>query len=87
MSDRLAVVKSYIFHVELEQEDDERWSATVPALAGCAAWGYTSDEAIERVQELAKAYVEVLIEDGRPIPTDEEAGMGVLEGAAVSVVT
>lgn len=80
-------MRSYIFRVELEQEDDGRWSAVVPALVGCAAWGYTANEAIERVQDLAKAYVEVLIEDGRPIPLDEEAGMGVLEGAAVSVVT
>jgi predicted RNase H-like HicB family nuclease len=61
-------MKSYIFRIELDREDDGRWSAVVPALPGCAAWGHTAEEALSAVREAADAYVEVLIEDGRPVP-------------------
>jgi predicted RNase H-like HicB family nuclease len=77
-------MKSYIYRIELEEEDDGSWSAIVPALPGCAAGGETVDQAIEYVRELAQAYVEVLIEEGRPVPLDEMTP--VVEGAAVAVV-
>lgn len=76
-------MKSYVFKVELEVEDDGRWSAALPALPGCAAWGHTADEAMEALQEMAQAYVEVLIEHGDPIP-DQTAEL-VVDGAAVLV--
>jgi len=79
-------MRSYIFRVELEQEEDGRWSAVVPALVGCAVWGETSEEALEAIHEGAKAYVEVLTEDGRAVPTDDEGAVEVVEGAAVSVI-
>ena len=31
-------LKSYIFRVEIEQEEDGRWSAEIPLLPGCATW-------------------------------------------------
>ena len=48
-------MKTYVYRVELEQDDDGRWSAVVPALTGCAAWGQTADEAVEAVREAAQA--------------------------------
>jgi predicted RNase H-like HicB family nuclease len=39
-------MKTYIFHIEIEQEEDGRWSAEVPSLPGCATWGYTNEEAL-----------------------------------------
>ena len=77
-------MKSYIFHVELEQEDDGAWTATVPILPGCAASGETQTEAIEFVRDLAKAYIDVLVEDGKAIPTDKTTS--VVDGAAVAVL-
>jgi predicted RNase H-like HicB family nuclease len=77
-------VKSYIFKVELEQEEDGRWSAVVPGLPGCASWGASANEALEAVREAAEAYVEVLVEDGRPVPLEQAAS--IIEGAAVSIV-
>ena len=76
------LVKSYVFRVELEQDPDGGWSAVVPALPGCASDGDTAEEALANVQEAAQAYVEVLVEDGRPIP---EAA--IVEGAAVLVTS
>jgi predicted RNase H-like HicB family nuclease len=62
-------VKSYVFHAELEQEEDGRWSAWIAALPGCATWGYSREEALEALKEAAQAYLEVLHEKGQAIPT------------------
>ena len=39
--------------IELEREDDGRWVAEVPALAGVLCYGSDRDEAVARVQALA----------------------------------
>ena len=78
-------MKSYIFRVELEEEDDGSWTAIVPLLPGCAVSGDSIDETIEYLREAAEAYVDVMIEDGRSIPT-EEVKFSVLDGPAVIVV-
>ena len=44
---------SHSFRVEIEVEDDGRWIAEVPDLAGVLCYGATRDEAIARVQALA----------------------------------
>jgi len=41
------------FTIELEREDDGRWLAEVPALAGVLCYGQDRDEAVARVQALA----------------------------------
>ena len=42
-----------VFSIELEREDDGRWIAEVPALAGVMCYGADRDEAVARVQALA----------------------------------
>ena len=39
--------------IELDREDDGRWLAEVPAIAGVMCYGETRDDAIARVQALA----------------------------------
>ena len=63
-------MKTYVFQVELVEEDDGRWSALIPSLPGCSAWGYTSEEALTAVQDTARAYIDVLVEDGDPLPIE-----------------
>ncbi len=41
------------FSIELEREDDGRWLAEVPLLAGAMCYGADRDEAVARVQALA----------------------------------
>ena len=65
-------MKTYLFSVELEQEEDSRWSAWVEALPGCAVWGYTKEEAIEALKDTAQAYIEVLLEKGQTVPEGVE---------------
>ena len=78
------MVKTYLFRVELEQEQDGRWSVWIPALAGLASWGHTKEEALRNIQDAAEAYVEDMVEAGDPIPL--EAGqVDVIERPAVAV--
>lgn len=44
--------------VEVEQEQDGRWIAEVPALPGVLAYGASRDEAIKRVEALAHRVTE-----------------------------
>ena len=41
------------FSIELDREDDGRWLAEVPALAGVMCYGANRDEAVAHVQALA----------------------------------
>jgi predicted RNase H-like HicB family nuclease len=54
-----------VFFVE---PDGDRYHVWSPMLPGLHADGATSTEAIQRAQGLAQLYLEVLIEDGDPIP-------------------
>ena len=78
-------MKSYIFHVELVEEDDGRWSAVVPSLPGCAVWGHTADEAMDAIKEATGTYIEILLEDGREVPLGPDET--VVEGPAIAITT
>lgn len=78
-------VKTYVFAVEVEQEEDGRWSADIPTLPGCAAWGYTREEALEALQEGAQAYLEVMMEHNDPMPAEGE-GVTIISGSEVVTV-
>ena len=60
--------KTYAFAVDFEQESDGRWSADLPAAPVCAAWGYTKEEALETLQDLAQTYFAVLADCGDLLP-------------------
>ena len=76
-------MKTYIFEVEIEQDDDGRWSAWIAALEGCATWGYSKEEALDALQDAAKAYIEVLIDKGMVVPLG--TGVKTVEAPAVAV--
>ena len=62
-------MKSYVFRVVLEQDEDV-WRAYVPELEarGAATWGTTSEEALRNIQEVTQVVVEELLADGEPLP-------------------
>jgi predicted RNase H-like HicB family nuclease len=80
-------VKTYVFKIEVEQDEDGRWGAEIPTLPGCAAWGYTREEALEALREGAQAYLEVLFEDGRSLPKEAEAEAIIILDSEVVTVT
>ena len=78
-------MKTYVFRVEVEQEEDGRWSADIPSLIGCAACGYTKEEALEAIQEGAQAYLEVMAEHDDPLPQAAEEVSTVPRSEVVTV--
>ena len=78
-------MKTYILDVEVEQEEDGRWSAEVPYFPGYAPWGYTREEALAMLQEGAQALVEVMLEHGDPLPQKVEDRAVRSESSVVSI--
>ena len=76
-------MKSYVFRVELVEEDDGRWSAGVPVLPGCATWGYTREEALYNMHDAVEAYIRDLRNVGEDIP--QHATTQVIEEPVVAV--
>lgn len=57
-----------MLRIELEQEDDGRWLADIPALPGVMAYGATRDEARSRVESLALRTLADRLEHGEDVP-------------------
>jgi predicted RNase H-like HicB family nuclease len=65
-------MKSYIFRVELTQDEDGRWNAVVPSLRACYTWGTTQAEALGYVQDAVRCCVEDMLAHGEALPEDVE---------------
>ena len=50
--------------------EDGLWLAECPSLPGCISQGQSKKEAIKNIQEAVEGYIEVLQQDGDPIPED-----------------
>ena len=72
----------YVFKAELQQEEDSRWSSWIEALPGCAAWGYSREEALRALKDAAEMYIEDMIEAGEELPDE---GVEVIETPVVTV--
>lgn len=57
-----------IFDIEIEQEEDGRWIAEIPSLAGVMLYGQTPKEAKAKVQALALRVLAERIESGETEP-------------------
>lgn len=77
-------MKTYLFRVELQEEEDGRWSVWVPGLPGLTSWGHTKEEALRNIQDAAEAYVEDMVETGESIPV-ETGKIDVIDRPAVAV--
>lgn len=56
------------YTVVIEQADDGSFSAYVPDLPGCVTCGDTREEAMAMIAEAIRGHIEVLREEGEPIP-------------------
>ncbi len=59
---------SVSYRIELEVEEDGRWIAEVPDLAGVLCYGATRSEAIARVQALALRVLAERLENAEAPP-------------------
>ena len=78
-------MKTYVFDVEIEQDDDGRWGAEIPLLPGCNAWGYTKEQALEALRDTARAFLEIMLEDGDPLPAEAQGAPRLSSAIEVAV--
>ena len=57
-----------MLRIELEQEDDGRWIAEIPDLAGVMAYGATAEEATAKVEALALRTLADRLDHGETVP-------------------
>jgi antitoxin HicB len=63
------------YTVILEWDPDaQAYAAIVPALPGCTSQGRTVEEALANAHEAATLYLDVLRDEGKPIPEDVKTG-------------
>lgn len=55
-------------HVLIYPGEDGFWVAECPDLPGCLSQGETKEEAMLNIREAVDLYIEVLKEDGHPVP-------------------
>jgi predicted RNase H-like HicB family nuclease len=75
-------MKSYIFDARVQKEEDGRWSCWIDALPGCAAWGYSREEALEALKDAAELYIQDMIEEGEELPRE---GVQIIESPVIAV--
>ena len=54
--------------VEIEQEEDGRFLASVPVLPGVMAYGDTEDSALRRAKAIALQVLAYMVESGEELP-------------------
>lgn len=57
--------------VIIEPDETGGYVVSCPSLPGCHSQGETIDEALANIREAIELYLEVLEEDGQPIPPDD----------------
>ncbi|MEC7120381.1 MAG: type II toxin-antitoxin system HicB family antitoxin [Pseudomonadota bacterium] len=58
-----------LYPIAIEQgTEDQAFGVIVPDIAGCFSAGDTLEEALENVKEAIAGHLEILAEDGEPIP-------------------
>ncbi len=62
-------MKTFVLRVDLNEEEDGRWSVTVPTLPGCSSWGYSQQEALANIKDAAEIFIEDIIDAGEAFPS------------------
>ena len=70
------------YTVIVEKGHESGYVAYAPALKGCVSQGKTKTDALRNIKEAMEAYVEALLEDGLPVPTEVGKDTVELEVAA-----
>jgi predicted RNase H-like HicB family nuclease len=70
------------YTVIIEKGRESGYVTYCPALKGCVSQGRTKGEALKHIKEAMEVYIEALIEDGLPVPTEAGKELVELEVAA-----
>jgi antitoxin HicB len=77
-------MKTYVLKVSLQEEEDGRWSASIPSLPGCTSWGYSCEEALTNIKDAAEIYIEDMIDAGEGLPSPSDK-IEIIDEPAVAV--
>jgi antitoxin HicB len=61
------------YTVVIRQGNESGYVATVPALPGCVSQGRTRRQTLRNAKQAIEAYIEALMEDGLPVPTQTDS--------------
>jgi predicted RNase H-like HicB family nuclease len=70
------------YTVILEQGRESGYVAVCPALPGCVSQGRSRRVVLKNIREAIEVYIEALLEDGLPVPTEHGREMVEVEVAA-----
>ncbi len=65
------LVMAHRFTVIFEKEAEGGYHVFCPTLPGCHTQSETVEEGVENIREAIELYIESLVEDGLPIPTED----------------
>lgn len=65
------VAMAHRYTVIFEKEDEGGYHVFCPTLPGCHTQSETIEEGVESIREAIGLYIESLVEDGLPIPTED----------------
>jgi antitoxin HicB len=77
-------MKTLVLRVTLMEEDDGRWSASIPSLPGCSSWGYSPQEALANIKDAAQIYIDDMIDAGEGLPQPSDR-IDLIEEPAIAV--
>ena len=61
-------MKTYLLSINIERVEEGYWYAEVPMLLGCSLSCYPLEHVLDSIQDMAQAVLEVIIENGEPLP-------------------
>ena len=65
-------VKSMIFNVTIERDEDGAWVTECPAIPGCVSQGKTRQQALGNIKEAIALCLEVRAEKGLPLTVETQ---------------
>lgn len=74
--------RSVRYTVIIESGRESGYVVVCPDLPGCVSQGRTRRAALKNIKEAMEAYVEALLEDGRPVPVERGREIGEIEVTA-----
>ncbi|GAF75286.1 unnamed protein product [marine sediment metagenome] len=77
-------MKTFVLRVDLKEEEDGRWSASIPTLPGCSSWGYSRQDALVNIKDAAEIYIEDMVEAREGLPTSSDK-IEVINEPAIAV--
>jgi predicted RNase H-like HicB family nuclease len=70
------------YTIIIEKGRESGYVVHAPILRGCVSQGRTKEEALRNIKEAIEVYIEALLEDGLPVPTEVGKDTVELEVAA-----